>query len=254
MKRRGFLKLAPAAFAAGTVPVAALDRAVEAEAQTQENPELLVLGEKLPEIEQAYQEARAAWFEAWEFWSPQWPLAPEQCCNKWGGLGYGRELERDLVGCGLIRDGEAAPWSIKTAAEMEEDIDRARALLAKDDKRKRSLGKGFRRYRYQEIATAELGLALLPGYLAERARIVRESGFAEIHKKRNTTSSDLFALVRRIVTEPSRTMEGVKIKAAACAALSRMHRTDCYLGHMDDSLTHKTSLAGMLGAALLEVI
>ncbi len=82
-------------------------------------------------------------------------------------MGYDREIERDLRGAGIRREGQRSAWTIKTAAEMEQDIERAREMLAKDDKRKRSYGKRFRQHRYNEIAEAELGLALLPGYLTE---------------------------------------------------------------------------------------
>lgn len=72
MQRRDFLTRAPVALAVIGTPVAAA--AIPAPA---ENPALLALGEELPKVEQAYQDALAAWRAAWDFWSPQWPLAPE---------------------------------------------------------------------------------------------------------------------------------------------------------------------------------
>ena len=218
-----------------------------------ENPKLLKLRGELPAVEKAYQDALSTWQAAWAEWSPQWPLAPEPCCNKWGEFS-GREMERDLTGQGLIRDGEKAPWYIKSISEMEKDIERELASLAKDDKRKRSYGKRFRQYRHDAIAEAELGLALLPGYLAERDRVARESNFAAINKARFRTSQDLFAFVRLVLTEPSHTLAGVKIKAEACATLGRMHPYDAAWGHVGDTPKNKGSMAGLLGAALLEVV
>lgn len=248
--RRSFLAAIPA-IAVTAAPVAAATHWV---APTDENPELLLLGKKLPEIEQAYHDALAAWREAWRIWSPQWPLAPEPCCNKWSGSGYGRELERDLRGAGLRREGQSSAWTIKSAAEMERDIDRARAALAKDDKRKRSYGKLFRDYRHEEIAEAELGLILLPGYLAECERIKRESGFEEIEAARQRTAHKLFEFAREIVSVKSTTIEGVTIKASACAAVGRMRHGDVMYEQLTDSTTHEQPMAALLGQALLEVI
>lgn len=248
MQRRDFLTRAPVALAAIGTPAAAATIAVPAE-----NPALLALGEELPKVEQAYQDALTAWRTAWDFWSPQWPLAPEACCNKYGASGYNRELERDLRGAGLKREGESTCWTIKTAAEMEREIDWQRELLAKDDKRERSYGKRFRQYRHDAIAEAELGLALLPGYLAEVDRIKRESSFKAIDKERHRATDAIFAFVRKVLMEPSQTIEGVRIKARACAAINRLHSYDRNIGNLD-AFKHKEYLPALLGAAVLEVI
>lgn len=251
MKRRQFLTRAPLAMAVVAAPVAAAEATVDLPTQT-ENPTLLALGADLPKTEQAYQAALKTWQAAWAEWAPQWPLAPDVCCNKYGASGYNRELERDLTGAGLRREGETCTWYIKTAEEMECDIERAREALAKDDKRKRSWGKSFRQYRYQEIQDAELGLALLPGYLAERERVRTESNFDAIHVARIKTREALFAFVRRVLTEPSHTSEGVMIKAQACAALNRMHRYDQCMAAMTDTIDNIDCMAGLLGQAMLE--
>ena len=243
--RRNFLTRAPLAVAALAAPVAALASVPD------ENPKLLELGAEFPAVEKAYQDALANWQAAWTEWSPQWPLAPEPCCNKWG-WGHSREMERDLTGQGLIREGEKDPWYIKTADEMERDLEMEREMLAKDHKRKRSYGKAWRQYRHDNIAEAELGLALLPAYLAERDRIKRESNFETINKARHRTSEDLFAFARRVLGEPSYTLAGVKIKAEACSALGRMHSYDATWGHVGDSTKNKSSMAGLLGQALLD--
>lgn len=231
-----------------TIPAtAALPAAALSTPEAAENPNLLELGSELAAVEGAYQDALKNWQAAWAKWSPQWPLAPQPCCNKFRG----GEIERDLSGRGLIREGEARPWYISAAEDMERDLERERELLAKDDKRKRSYGKRWRQYRYDHIAEAELGLALLPGYLAERDRIARESNFEAIHKARYRTSEELFAFVRRVLEEPSRTLTGVKIKAEACAALERMHSYDRMQGLVVDGTKHKSNMAGLLGEALL---
>lgn len=257
MKRRDLMRLAPAMAAATAVGMAAPIAAAETPAELPlltENPNLLKLGDELPKVEQAYQNALQAWRDAWAKWSPQWPLAPEVCCNKYGARGHNRELERDLRGAALQREGEECTWYIKTAEEMEREIESAREALAKDDKRKRSWGKAFRQYRYQEIADAELGLILLPGYLAERERVQRESNFAAIHKARSETCDALFSVTRNILQHQSLTMEGVKIKARACAAVGRMPTYDQAWGQMKDNTAHEDCMAGLLGKAMLEVL
>lgn len=253
MKRRQFLTRAPIAMAVVAAPVAAAEAQAMLPVQ-EENPALLSLGAKFQQAEQAFQDALQTWRAAWAEWSPQWPLAPDVCCNKYGASGYNREPERDLTGVGLRREGEKCTWYIKTAEEMEHEIEKAREALAKDDKRKRSYGKAFRQYRYQEIADAELGLILLPGYLAERARVERESNFAAINKARSDTAQNLFVLTRQILAEQSLTVEGVQIKARACASLGRMPAYEQMWGQMIDNTEHKDCMAGLLGKAMLDLL
>lgn len=249
MKRRDFLTRAPVAMAATAAPVAAMAATANLP-EPAENPALLALGAKLPKVEQAYHDALEKWLTAWAIWSPQWPLAPDPCCAGWGS----GDLECDLREAGLQREGESYPRHIRTREEMERSIENARELLAKDDRRKRSQGKAFRRFRHEQIAKAELGLALLPGYLAEIDRIKRESGFKAIDRARLRTSIALFTFARKVLAEQSLTIEGVRIKARACAALNRMHDYDIHMADLNDGRNNRSSMAGLLGAALLEVI
>lgn len=249
MKRRQLLTRALLGTAFMGVPVAVAEASARP-AMPAENPNLIALGAELPNIEQAYLGAVKKWSAAWTEWAPQWPLAPEACCQKF----HGHEMERDLTGMGLTRDGETAPWYVKTAAQMECDIDTAREALAKDDKRKRSYGKRFRQYRHDEIAQAELGLALLPGYLAERERVKRESGFDAIDKERYRASDAVFEFARRVLEEHSLTAEGVRIKVQACAALGRMHPYDRSWGRMRDSIGNRPCMASVLAEAMLEAM
>lgn len=251
MNRRDFLSSAPVALTVTAAPVAVAAQCVVG---LDENPALLALAQQLPEVEQAYVDTLKAEREAWRIWSPQWPLAPEACCNKWGASGYNRDLERNLRGAGLRREGQSTCWTIKTASEMERDIERAHEMLAKDDKRKRSYGKKFRQYRHEEIAEAELGLLLLPGYLAECERIKRESRYMDLVDANSSAREAMFNFVREVLAEQARTMEGVVIKARACAAIGRMTDYDQSWGQMVENTTHRKSMAGLLGAALLEVI
>lgn len=253
MKRRQFLTRAPLAMAVVAAPVAAAEAQAILPVQA-ENPTLLALGAEFQQAEQAFQDALQTWRTAWAEWSPQWPLAPDVCCNKYGASGYNREREHDLTGAGLCREGERCAWYIKTADELEGEIESARESLAKDDKRKRSYGKSFRRYREQEIADAELGLILLPGYLAERERVQRESNFAAINKARSDTAQNLFVLTRQILAEQSLTVEGVQIKARACAAIGRLPAYEQMWGQMRDNTEHKDCMAGLLGKAMLEIL
>jgi hypothetical protein len=242
-----------ATLAAGAVVVPLAADALPTADVVAENPKLLELGAKLPAVEKTYRDARRARWTTWKTWSPQWPLAPEPCTTP-RHCGYG-EMERDLSGTGLTRDGETYPRGIRTAEDMGRSLEEERKLLAQDDKRKRSYGREWRRYRVEHIAQAEAGLALLPGYLAECERIRKESNYEAVDAARRRSAEELVAFVRRVLVEPSRTMAGVTIKAQACAVLGRMPAYDrmCYL--MGDT-TGKDGdpIAALLANAVLDVL
>ena len=61
-------------------------------------------------------------------------------------------------------------------------------------------------------------------------------------------------IARKVLAEQSLTIEGVRIKARACAALNRMHDYDIHMADLNDGRNNRSSMAGLLGAALLEVI
>lgn len=251
LTRRALLSAAPAAALVPAASLAALP-SITATLPAEENPQLLALGEQLPSIEAAYTSARHAWFTAWAEWNPQWPLAPECCLHSWQM--YSSRIERDLSGKGLIRPGSKDSRSIKTQQELEWEIAWSTQQLERDARRKRSWGKRFVQRETEKLAQAKLGLKLLPGYLAECERIKRASNFDAIDSARHEAARNVIAFARKVLQEPSRTIEGVRIKARAAALIGQMHGYDQVTGTLGDGITQNGSLAALLGEAVLAVL
>ncbi len=251
LTRRALLSAAPAAALVPAAALAALPP-IDATPAAEENAELLALGEQLPSIEAAYTSARHAWFAAWAEWNPQWPLAPECCLHFWSM--YSSRIERDLSGKGLVRPGSTEPRSIKTQQELEWEVAWSTAQLERDARRKRSWGKRFVQAETEKLARAKLGLQLLPGYLAERERIKRVSNFDAIDNARQEAARNVISFARKVLQEPSRTIEGVRIKARAAALIGAMDGYDQVTGTLGDGITQNGNLAALLGEAVLAVV
>jgi len=218
-----------------------------------ENPALLALGEQLPKVEQAYRDARATWDAMWKEWSPQWPLAPEPCCKLvWLGS-FGDGTERDLTGAGLLRPGQERPAKVMTIKEMESRAGWMRECMAKDDGRKRKVGRKTRAYWEAEANSCELGIQLLPGYQAECARIKAASNVEANSKARSDTAQAMFKFARKVLAEPHHTAEGLKIKASAVAMLGNLQRGDAFRANMVDCTDNaqEEPLAVLIGKAVL---
>lgn len=249
MQRRDFLTRAPVALAVIGTPAAAA--AVQAPA---ENPALLALGEDLPKVEAAYRAASEARRDAWRLWSKQWPLAPDACCNlDW--CGWSDRAERDLSGAALIRPGRDRPVRVNTVREMEDRAELMRKCLAKDNRRKRKESKKTRAYWQGEIARCELGVQLLPSYLAECDRIRLESAYDTLRVQQDEARRALFALARAALAEKASTSRGLKIKAEICAALGAMGAYDVNFGQIEDATRNPASnMAALLASAVLDAI
>lgn len=250
MKRRQILA---AASAAALAPIAAIavDASVSVLPQA-ENPTLLALGEELPRIEAEYHAACAAWDAMWREWSPKWPLAPDPCVTEGSGFSY--EIERDLTGEGLVRAGRKSPLRLLTLNHLEWRRDHMLAVMAKDARRKRKAGAKTLAYWQSEVASSELGIALLPGYLAECERIKRESNVVPLEKARWDAVHRMFAFARQVLQEPSHTVAGLRIKAQAVAALARLRRSDAMWGNMKDIRERSDLMAVLLGKAMLDLL
>lgn len=246
--RRTLLAAGTAAVAASAVPAAALRHAGDVVA---ENPTLLAMGAELAKVEKDYHDAFAAEREIWRIWSPQWPLAPDPCCdfNWWGG----DPLERNLAGGAIVRPGRERPAKVETIESAEKRIDWLDQVMERDAKKKHKASRKTRDWWQSERDRCELAIQLLPGYEAECERIKRESGFEEAARQKNGRAIAPCAFVRKVLMEPSSTIEGVRIKAQACAAISRMALPDRDFARVDD-FKLKSGMAEMLGLAVLEVI
>ncbi|SIS58988.1 hypothetical protein [Paracoccus saliphilus] len=251
MKRRDILTRAPLALAAIGAPAAAGELRQNF-AHVPENPRLIELGRQAQAHEKAYQDALATWRASWIDWSPKWPLAPDCCVDDYRGV-FSGEIERNLKGAGLVREGKVHPMRVYTVEQLERRREHMIEVLAKDDRRKRKASKKTRAYWQSEVERCDLGLELLPAYLAETQRIKDESRFPEIDNARHRTARDLFAVVRQVLSEPSHTIQGVKIKAEAAAAIGRLNSYDRLWSGMDDNTRNEQHLAALLAESLIAV-
>ncbi|WP_112313275.1 hypothetical protein [Pseudogemmobacter bohemicus] len=249
MKRRQFITAAPVAALA---PLTVCAASAVAAPEVAENPALLALGEELPRVEAAYHAACAAWDAMWREWRPKWPLAPDPCVVQGGGwLG---ELERNLDGFGLVRPGQERPMRRLELLNMEGRRNTMLGALARAARRKRPTSKKTLLYWQSEADRAELGVALLPGYLAECERIKKASNFDAVDAARIDARDRMFDFARQVLQEASSTIEGVQIKARAVAALGNLRTYDATLGNLRDMTGPKGHMGAMLGKALLEVL
>ncbi|NPD14456.1 hypothetical protein HOY34_04485 [Xinfangfangia sp. D13-10-4-6] len=249
MKRRQFITAAPVAALA---PLAVCEAPSVAAPAPAENPALLALGQELPGVEAAYHNACTAWDAMWREWHPQWPLAPDPCVVQGGG--WIGEIERDLNGSGLVRPGQDKPMRRLELHNMESRRDSMLAALARDAKRKKPSSRRTLNYWQSEIDRAELGIALLPGYLSECERIRKASDFEALEAARVAARDRMFDFARQVLGEPAATIEGVRIKARAVAALGNLRPYDATWGNLRDMTGPKGHMGAMLGRALLEVL
>lgn len=246
MKRRDFLAATPVAALA---PIAAIQANASAPRALAENPALLALGEQLPQIEAAYHDAVAAWDAMWREWRPQWPLAPEPCTER--NLGWFDEAERGLDGAALVRPGQERELRVLRLSHMEWRRDNMMAAIAKDAQRKRKAARSSLKFWQAELAKMELGIALLPGYLAECQRVKRASGFDHIEAAKTNAAKRVFAFAREVLALPSHTLEGVLVKARAVAALGLLSRRERKWASVEDVALHDQHMATLLGKALV---
>ncbi|OWJ76985.1 hypothetical protein [Haematobacter genomosp. 1] len=218
-----------------------------------ENPKLLALGEELPRVEAAYREAVAAWDVMWREWEPKWPLAPDVCTGQ--RASYGSDIERDLRGAGLFREGQDEPLRVMSLAYMEWNRERCLEKLAKNDRRKRKVSAKTVAYWQSEVERMDRAMLLLPGYLEECDRIRRASDFQTINEARNVASEGVFTFAQKVLSEPSTTIAGIRVKAEAIAVIGRMRRWDASIWSMRYAAGPPAeSMIVMLGNAMLEVV
>lgn len=248
MKRR---QLLAAASAAALTPIAAFAAGSPIPVQlVEENPALLALGEELPRVEAEYHAACAAWDAMWREWHPQWPLAPDPCVME--NCGWPEESERTLTGEPLVRAGRNHSLRVLRLDHLEWRRASSLEALAKDARRKRKSSRETLAYWQSEVDRSELGLALLPGYLAECERIKRESKVEALTKARRAASERVFAFARKVLQEPSSTVAGVRIKAQAAAALGRLSNHDANWGRLMDISQNQGQLVVLLAKAMLD--
>ena len=209
-RRNVLLGLAAASTAAATVT----------EASASENPELIELGDQLPSVEAEYVSARRTAAQIYRDAMKDWPLAPEEIV-RWRRASLCGELERDVAGAGLRRQGEEDTWCIwtveqtaTTIAEYERDV--ARILKTK---RQNRLG-----WHVARLNEARETLPIAQSYWNQCERIRKSCGYKTANDRKHAAMRRLKAHVDAIMCAEEQTMMGVVIKAQALQAWKGVER------------------------------
>ncbi|SEC27552.1 hypothetical protein [Rhodobacter sp. 24-YEA-8] len=100
----------------------------------------------------------------------------------------------------------------------------------------------------------ELGIELLPGYLAECDRVKRGSNYRAVNAARTRAADRMFEFAREVLAAPSVTLDGVAIKARAVAALRLLRSYERRWSNIADIGLHEQNMAALLGQALVDVL
>ncbi len=249
MTRRAVIATAPALAA---LPLAV---AVASPALAAENPDLVKAGEAAADAEARFNAAVMAYDAAYAEWAPQWPAAPDSCVDtQWNGSLWGAEIERGLDGRAINRSGDGKfKTRLYSVSELENRSEWMRSAMAKDAKRKSRASRKTRDYWESEIAKCDLGAVLLPGYLAECARIKAVSNFDAIREARTETAKEIFQAVWKVLGTSHTTAAGLKIKAEAVATIGRMPTYDMQWAQLTEAGPGMPSMAAVLAEAVLQI-
>ncbi|TIO11070.1 hypothetical protein [Mesorhizobium sp.] len=209
-RRRLLMGLAAASTAAAAVTVAPAAHS----AAVNENPEPVRLGNELPAAEAEMLAAKAAKSAVIAEWSPRWPLAPDEIIE------HGCEIERNLTGAGLHRDGRKDCLRVGTANDFrwwKESLERQLAS-------KRIKSEARRTHLRKEIKKTQRKISIAERYAAETARIREASGYEQASERHCAAIKALSSLIVAIMAQPGTSMQGVMIKAQALATWKKADR------------------------------
>lgn len=213
-RRRLLLGLAAASTAAAVGTVVTDTGATAAPA---ENPDLIVIGNRTPAIEQAYADAWAHEKEVIGAWAPKWPAAPAELTAK---RSHSHELERDFFGAHHGRH-------IYTSGDFEWRLHRASSALKSRSKSPSAWHTGSTREEWQaDFDEASRLLLIAKKYEAKTAHIEKASGYKHAWEARHTAAQALADHITAVLDQPDFTIEGMLIKAEALAAWGRVSEKD----------------------------
>lgn len=196
---------------------------------TPENPELLRLGDQVPEAERLYRKALAHQRAIEREGARRFPETPEELFLK-RGEEYKRAqpfgvTEREFRGGARYRKGEEKPRRVLSLSIATGRRDKASSALA--HKRLAKHGKLYGRDRasWERQFQEERHLAeTAEAYYAECERLRAELNYEAVYKETSAKSNDLATLLTAIMAERETTMEGVMVKARALAAWGSVER------------------------------
>lgn len=196
-RRRLLLGLASAS------ALAAAPASASAIAAPAENPELVRLGNELPEVSRRFLDAKEAERAACREAAKIWPAPPQEI------ICAGPEIERDIRGRAIGPRG--ATIRIGTAASFAESAARTKGWLDRGLKRDRTMmQRNFEKDRRAEQLAA--------AYFAECEAIRQRLNYPALRASLDEAEAALKSLAGRIMDEPDQSMTGVMIKAEALAA------------------------------------
>lgn len=206
-RRRMLLGLAAASTAA-----AAITAASAAGCAPVENPELVRLGNHLPEAAAEYRVAleEIEWIAA--EWKHRWPLAPDEITWPRGDYLDG---ERDIAGRLLKRPGEERVRGIR-------DVKHLAAMVATDRPLRHNASDAMRARRAKWLATAKRELKIGKLYKVQTTRLRKVSGMDLAKARAAAAKKSLSDLVTTIMEQPGTTMEGMLIKAQAITTFNNV--------------------------------
>ncbi|SIT55005.1 conserved exported hypothetical protein [Mesorhizobium prunaredense] len=205
-RRRMLLGLAAASTAA-----AAITAASAAGCAPVENPELVRLGNQLPEASTEYLAAleEIEWIAA--EWKHRWPLAPDEITWPRGDYIDG---ERDIAGRLLKRPGEEHVRCVR-------DVRNLAAIAATDRPPRHNASDATRARHAIWLARAKRELKIGKAYKSQTARLRDISGMDLAKARAAAAKKSLSDLVTAIMEQPGTTMEGILIKAQAVTTFNK---------------------------------
>ncbi|CAH2407148.1 hypothetical protein [Mesorhizobium ventifaucium] len=204
-RRRMLLGLAAASTAAATITVASA-----AGCAPVENPELIRLGNQLPEAAAEYRAAleEIEWIAA--EWKHRWPLAPDEITMPRGNYIDG---ERDIAGRFLRRPGEEL--------RCVRDVRNLAAIVANERPLRHNASEAMRARRAAWLARAKRELKIGKLYKVQTTRLRKVSGMDMAKARAAAAKKSLSDLVTAIMEQSGTTMEGMLIKAQAVTTFNK---------------------------------
>ncbi|TCL70512.1 hypothetical protein [Rhizobium sp. BK251] len=191
--------------------------------KTDENPDLLALGKRLRSVAEEYQAEKDKCAAIVAEWSSRWPLAPDELTYETHGDWDCRELTID--GDFLVRPGDTEPLRVQKAEWIAHSIDYAEFLLrGKTFERQNKVRRLTREQWEARLAEEYEVLPIAREYERHREQVRELSGIDDSNRRLRELSAVLTTVMKRILSEPEYTLEGVRIKAEAIALAGSLDR------------------------------
>lgn len=216
---------------------------VDAVAAPSENPELIRLGDALPELVAEYREAADAIPAILAKWSPRWPTAPDALV-----IGFGQWAQGEME-CGL--DGQCLQYPTGYGDHRSRSIWTVPSLYAAIE----SCDGHIRRSRSARIRavwehnrncyTALMRIAKRYEKACQRVRVA--SGVSDAGARKAAARKALLANISDSLHEEARTMAGIVVQAQALEAADKhLHPADVFLAEREQKAHYGALLASSL--------